>query len=139
MSSNPYSEYRAASVTGRSALELTIMIFDGLERFLEQAKDRAKECDSDGAQNLLRKARRIVLHLIPLVNDTDGGEAAARLRSLYFFCLEKILKASFEDEFDEIDQALKVVRILQETWTELQTQERVSRPSGAVLQSTAVA
>ena len=73
---------------------------------------------------MLVKAQRIVTHLIPAVNEKDGGEAAAKLKGLYFFCLEKIVKANFNKSAEDVDEALRVIVILQETWHELQAQEQ---------------
>ena len=124
MSFNPYREYQAATVTGRSAVELVVMLFEGLVRFLEQAKERIQAKDIEGAHELLTKGRKIVMHLITTVNDREGGEAAQRLKALYLFCLEKIVMANFQKSTEEIDEALRVIVILQETWTELETRER---------------
>jgi len=127
MSFNPYREYQAAAVTGRSAVELVVMLFEGLVRFLEQAKGRIQAKDVEGAHELLSKARKIVMHLITTVNDRDGGEAAQRLKALYLFCVERIVMANFKKNSEHIDEALRVIVILQETWAELEARERPKR------------
>ena len=131
MGLNPYQAYQAASVTGRSTLELVIMLFEGLVKNLEKAKDRVRANDVEGAHILLVKAQRIVTHLIPTVNDEDGGEAAPKLKGLYFFCLEKLVTANFNKSVDDIDDALRVIVILQDTWGELHTQSRTQAQRAA--------
>ena len=130
MSFNPYQAYQAASVTGRSALELVIMLFEGLVKNLEAAKEHICAQDVEGAHVTLVKAQRIVTHLIPAVND-EGGEASAKLKGLYFFCLEKIVSANFKKSEQDIDDALRVIVILQDTWNELQTQKRAQARGAA--------
>ena len=128
MSLDPYREYQAAACTGRSAVELVIMLFEALVRFLEQGKERVEEEDVEGAHTALVKAQRIVMHLLSNVNEDDGGEAAQRLKGLYLFVLEKVVVANFQKSTKEIDEAMQVVQILQETWAELEAQERAQKP-----------
>ena len=133
MSVNPYQAYQAASVTGRSTLELVVMLFEGLTKNLEGAKLRILSQDVEGAYNLLVKAQRIVAYLIPTVDEERGGEAAERLKGLYFFCLEKIVTANFKKTIEDVDDALRVVAILQETWNDLQAQERSVAPEAVAV------
>ena len=139
MGCNPYREYHAASVTGKSSVELAIMVFDGLVSFLEQAKQRMQANDDEGSQRPLSRARTIVLHLIGLVNEEGDSLAVARLRGLYFFCLEKIITAGVNQSVSDVDQALRVLGTLQETWLELEARERTGKAPEPQLESTAVA
>jgi len=135
MSLDPYREYQAAACTGRSAVELVVMLFEALARFLEQGKERIEQEDVEGSHTALVKAQRIVVHLLSNVNEDDGGEAAQRLKGLYLFVLEKIVVANFRKSTKAIDEAMQVVLILQETWAELEAQERAHSPASAEAQA----
>ena len=120
---NPYEEYKRGSIAGKNELQVLVMLFDGMMKFLRQAKEAIRAKDIETSHEMLVKARRIVMHLLPTVNLESGGEAAAKLHSLYVFCFTKIAEANLKKSIADIDGVLGVVRILKETWAELEVQE----------------
>ena len=123
MFANPYEEYRRGNIAGKSQLQVVVMLFDGMLKFLEQAKEAIRAQDLELAHGLIAKARKIVTHLLPTVDLESGGEAAAKLYSLYVFCFTKMAEASLKKDVSDIDDVLGVLRTLRETWAELDAQE----------------
>jgi flagellin-specific chaperone FliS len=55
----------------------------------------------------------------------EGGEIASNLKNLYGFVLESLTKADISNNRDALNDAEKVVEILQGAWHEIQDVEKV--------------
>lgn len=135
LSKNPYEQYKAASVVGKSQLDLTIMLYDGAIRLLRQAGRKLEERQPTQANLLLVKAKRIILYLGTSLGP-QKNELADNLRRLYGFAYEKVGSANFKKDRNEIDEALTVLTRLREGWVELREQQMaaVQKPESPVSQ-----
>jgi flagellar protein FliS len=111
--------YRSTQVGSRSPVELVAMLYDGLVRFLTQARDglasgdlRAKRAGISGALGVLTELQNSL--------DMDkGGEMATRLQALYAYISSRIVEANLNRDIAGLDEALKLVQPLREAWTDI--------------------
>ena len=115
-------EYSEATVAGAGQLKLIIMLYEGAERFLRQARGNIERNEIEKAHINLTKAKRIVAHFLG-TNNPESGELGMNLHRLYLFLYEKIATANLQKSVEEADDALRILRKLLEGWRDLQQQE----------------
>ncbi|MFM9872201.1 MAG: flagellar export chaperone FliS [Fimbriimonadaceae bacterium] len=113
-------QYRKSSVDSASPLKLVVMLYDGALRFLNQAKVAMQQKDYERQNDQCKRAQDIISELMSCLDRERGGEIAESLMSLYVFTYDRIVQANIEDNELFIDQAMKVLGDLRESWAELE-------------------
>jgi len=111
-----------ASVSDR--IQVVTMLYNGAINFIGKAREKMDMGDSLGKTHNIKKTTAIVQELSGSVN-MEGGEIAANLKNLYGFVLESLTKADISNNRDALNDAEKVLEILQGAWHEIQHSERV--------------
>lgn len=117
-------EYRKNAVNGASPLELVVLLYDGAIKFCELAKVAMAANDRFAKNANLLKAQRIITELTSCLDLKQGGEIAQNLLSLYTFAYNQLVAANIEERPELIDQSVKVLASLRESWSELEQQTR---------------
>ena len=115
-------EYRKQAVNGASPLQLVIMLYDGALRFMEAGRHAIAARDIERQNTNLQKAQRIISELTSCLDMARGGEVAQNLFALYTFCYNQLVAANVEDRADLVDQAMKIMSELRESWVQLELQ-----------------
>lgn len=121
-------QYRKAAVSTASPLQLVIMLYDGALRFMQAAKNAMAEGDLQTQNDKLQKAQKIVAELTSCLDLEQGGEIAQNLFALYDFAYNRLVLANIEDRPDYVDQAMKVLSDLRESWVAVESQHRTGEP-----------
>lgn len=96
------------------------MLYDGALRFLNQAKVAIRQKDYERQNDQCKRAQDIISELMSCLDREKGGEIAENLMSLYVFAYDRIVQGNIEDSELYIDQAMKVLTDLRESWAELE-------------------
>lgn len=129
---NLYKEYRQTQITTASQANLILMMYEGAMRFTRQALDSLDAQDPAGMVRNIQKARDIVNELSLSLDISQGGEAAARLESLYQFTLSQLTLANIKTDRAPLEAVLRVLTPLTSAWqtvAEGQTEEAPLTPA----------
>lgn len=97
--------------------DLLVMLFDGAIRFAGQAKPKIASRDFEGSCKLLIKAQRIVIELMTsLQKDLLEPAVYQNLMGLYNFVYFRLVNANVKKDAAPVDEALKILVHLRETW-----------------------
>lgn len=96
------------------------MLYDGALRFLNQAKVAMRQKNYERQNDQCKRAQDIISELMSCLDREKGGEIASNLMSLYVFAYDRIVQGNLEDSEEYIDQAMKVLTDLRESWAELE-------------------
>lgn len=110
--------YRESAVLTAPPERLVVMLYDGAGRFLLQAASAMREGDVPVAHERLRRAERIVEHLLATL-DMSQGEIAERLEAIYAFCLRLLAEARMGQDAAKLDAVAELLGELRESWAEL--------------------
>ncbi len=110
---NPYLETRVMTA---SPEQLQLMLYDGVIRFCEQAREAIRDKQIEESFNLITKAQRIVMELASSMRDEIAPETCANMRRLYMFCYDRLVEANLKKNLKALDDALQVLRELRQTW-----------------------
>ena len=98
----PYQAYQKTSVGTSSQKQLVMMLFDGMNRFMNQAIKAIDDEDFEATHMALHKSGKILLELTSTLREDKGGEIARNLKSVYVFCYEQTVIANLKKDADLI-------------------------------------
>jgi flagellar protein FliS len=110
--------YRESAVLTAPPERLVVMLYDGARRFLFQAATAMRDGDVPTAHERLRRAERIVEHLLATL-DMSQGEVAQRLEAIYAFCLQLLSEGRMTQDPAKPDTVGELLGELREAWAEL--------------------
>ena len=128
---NNTSEYLKTRVLTASPEQLQLMLYDGAIRFCEQARQAIKNKEIEKKFHLLTRAENIVLELCKSMREDLAPETCSKMRALYMFCYEKLVMANMNKGLEPLDDALKVLRHMRETWVMLMGKLRAERTANS--------
>jgi flagellar protein FliS len=112
--------------------QLTLLLLDGAIRFADQAKGHLGASNFDGSYQCLSKAEQIVMELLNSLRPESAPELCRQQASLYLFVYQKLVEANMERDAARVDEALRVLQTLRETWLllmeRLQSEHGEERP-----------
>ena len=91
---NAMSSYKQTQFNTIGRADLTIMLYDGAIRFLEQAQEKIRERNMQDKGNLISRAIAILGELDASLNMQQGGEVAQNLHHLYLLSTKNLLMAN---------------------------------------------
>ena len=110
--------YREAAVLTASPVQLVVMLYDGVERFLRQAEIVMAEGNVTQANDRMQRAEAIIDELLATL-DKSAGQVAERLEGIYVFCKRLLMEARTERDAAKLEQVRNLMRPLRDSWNEL--------------------
>ena len=115
-SRNAANRYRSIQVKTAAPGKVLVMLYDGLIRFLGEAKTAIAENDRPRAGERLDRSHRIVSELLCCLKPEHAPELCEQLESVYNFCLDRIVRANLEWDIALIEEAINVLEPLRQAW-----------------------
>lgn len=111
-----YEAYQQNSVLTASPGELTLMLYNGCLKFLNQAKKAVQEKNIEAKHTNLSKAQNIISELIVTLNfDYD---IANDMRRLYDYMNRRLIEANIKNDTEIISEVEELVTEFRDTWKE---------------------
>ncbi|SCY86386.1 flagellar export chaperone FliS [Alkaliphilus peptidifermentans] len=113
---NPYNQYKENSIKTASPQELTLMLYNGAIKFINQSKIFIEEKNVSSANEALKRAQDIIEELN---NTLDMKyDISDRLRTIYTYILERLREANIKKDITPLNEAMEMVTELRDTWKE---------------------
>ncbi|HEX2730639.1 MAG TPA: flagellar export chaperone FliS [Polyangiaceae bacterium] len=116
MLQNAVAQYRKVQVQTISQGELLLALYDGLFRFLNEAKDCLDKGDANRARTLNSKSYAILSELSIALDPEIAPELCANLQALYSFCMDRIRGANRSGTSQPLAEVIRVLTPLREAW-----------------------
>jgi flagellar protein FliS len=113
-----YTKTQVSTTTSQK--ELIVMAYDGILRFLRQARGHIETNEFEQKHIMLCKARAVIEELAATLNREQGGQIATNLWNLYMFFLQKITEANFSNKVVHIDAILPPIQELRDGWAQME-------------------
>ena len=110
--------YREAAVLTASPVQLVVMLYDGVERFLRQAEVVMEEGGVAQAHDRMQRGEAIIDELLRTL-DKSAGQVAERLEAIYIFCKRLMMEARLERDATKLTKIRSLMGELRESWSEL--------------------
>lgn len=111
---NPYQQYKENSILTASPEELVLMLYNGIQRFIEEAKIAIDKKDFNKANESIQRAQDIITELM-LTLDMNY-EISKNLYSLYDYMMRRMVEANIKKDIDILDEVKGFAYDLKQTW-----------------------
>lgn len=112
------NQYQNTQVGTASPERILIMLYDGAINFTRIALEKMNKGDLAGKGRFVGKAQAIVSELMNTLNHEVGGEVARNLERLYVYIIDEYLKANIHNSPQALENNLRILGMLRETWVE---------------------
>ncbi|KXG76354.1 flagellar export chaperone FliS [Thermotalea metallivorans] len=113
---NPYAQYKQNTVMTAPPEELTLMLFEGMVKFINQSKLFMQEKKLDKASNANLRAQDIIAELNLTLN--MKYDISKNLRTLYDYMSRRLIEANLKKDVDILEEVLGLATELRDTWKE---------------------
>jgi flagellar protein FliS len=111
---NAYNQYKENSINTASPEELTLMLYNGLIKFIMRGIDSIEKNNKQDAHNNIIKAQNIVAEFI---NTLDMRyEISHDLKSIYEYLIDRLVQANIKKDKNILIEVLEFAKILRDTW-----------------------
>jgi flagellar secretion chaperone FliS len=114
--SNPYQAYENNQVLFAKGEELTLLLYKGAIKFIEQAKLALEKNDVPRANNRIIKAQNIISELMVTLN--MDIEISKSLLLLYDYFKQRLIDANIKKDAEVLNEVQGMLAELLGTWTE---------------------
>jgi flagellar protein FliS len=116
--------YKQVSVESRVATAdshtLIVLLFEGAEAAIHQAKFKMLDKDIPGKGNAISQAIQIVTNGLRASLDVKaGGELAERLAALYDYVAARLLWANLKNDEAALDECLSLLGEIHSAWSQI--------------------
>lgn len=113
---NAFNQYKQNSVYTSTPEELTLMLYNGLVKFIMQSQTSVAESNIEKAYNLLVRAQDIILYFRATLD--MKYEVSKGLDALYEYMYRRLVEANVRKDGVIIAEVLGIARELRDTWIE---------------------
>lgn len=111
-----YNQYKQNSVYTSSPEELTLMLYNGLIKFIMRAQNAILEKDIEKAANSIVRAQDIVLHFRETLD--MKYELSQGLDALYEYMFRRLVEANVRKDQEILGEILEMAKELRDTWAQ---------------------
>lgn len=116
VTANPYQQYQQSVINTSTPQELTLMLYNGLVKFLNLGIQAIDEKNMENAHNNIIKAQRIIEEFMSTLNmDYDISK---NLYSLYEYMNRRLIDANIKKDKEITEEVLGFAKELRDTWAQ---------------------
>lgn len=113
---NPYNQYKENNVMTASPENLTLQLYNGALKFVQQAKIYIDQKNVQSSHEAIMRAQAIIQELnITLDMKYDISH---NLRALYTYMMERLVDANIHKDKATLDEVVGMITELRDTWKE---------------------
>lgn len=124
-----FQDYQENQVMSAPPERLLILLLEGLNANIANAREAIETGDANRRRTNLRKGRDICTELISSLDYDIGGEIAMNLHRLYMFVNRQLVEADIKDSVKHLDDAIRILEILESGWREAVANVQAERAS----------
>ena len=128
---NAYNQYKENSINTASPEELTLMLYNGLIKFIMRGMDSIEKCNVQDAHNNIIRAQDIIKEFM---NTLDMNyELSQSLFSIYEYLLGRLVDANYAKDKEILEEVLGFAKVLRDTWEQAMriAKHQVKKPEAA--------
>lgn len=114
---NPYATYQNNSVTTSSPGELTLMLYNGCLKFIQQAKRAVESGQIEEKNTAIQKAQAIISEL--MITLDSSFSVAKEMLVLYEFANSRLVDGNIKNDPALFDEAAEIITEFRDTWKQV--------------------
>ena len=125
---NAAEAYRRQQILNAPPEQLTLMLYNGCLKFIEEGTAALTEKKYEAANESLQKAQRIISEFRLTLN--MEYEIAHQLLPLYNYIYDRLVEGNIKSDISKIDEAKGIVVELRDAWVEAMKKARAEKGDG---------
>ena len=125
---NAAEAYRRQQVLNAPPEQLTLMLYNGCLKFIEEGTQTLKEKNYEAANNSLQKAQRIISEFRLTLN--MDYEISHQLFPLYNYVYDRLVEGNMRSDVSKLDEAKGIITELRDAWVEAMKKARAEKGDG---------
>ncbi|PZX08251.1 flagellar protein FliS [Psychrobacillus insolitus] len=114
---NPYKAYQQNSVTQSTPGELTLMLYNGCLKFLNQAKKGIETNNIELKNTNIQKAQNILRELMVTLDMSQS--VSESMASLYDYMITQLIEANIKNDAVILDEVYGLTIEFRDTWKQV--------------------
>lgn len=111
---NSYNQYKENSILSAKPEELTLMLYNGLVKFIMRGKDAVEQNRMEEAHVSIVKAQNIISEFMRTLD--MKYEVSIGLELMYDYMLRRLIEANIRKDASILDEVLGYAKELRDTW-----------------------
>ena len=128
MAVNAAEQYRRQQILNAPAEQLTLMLYNGCLKFIDDGKAALEEKNFEEANIQLQKAQRIISEF-RLTLDMNY-DISHQLFMLYNYVYDRLVEGNIKGDMVQIDEARGIIAELRDAWVEAMKKARFEKGDG---------
>lgn len=116
LTNNGYNQYKSNSINTATPEELTLMLYNGLVKFLMQAQSAIDAKNIEKANNTIIKAQAIIVEFRSTLD--MNYEVSQNLELLYDYMYRQLTQANLKKDNSIVEEVLGMAKELRDTWAQ---------------------
>ena len=125
---NAAEQYRRQQILNAPTEQLTLMLYNGCLKFIDDGRAATVEKKYEEANILLQKAQRIISEFRLTLN--MDYEISHQLFTLYNYIYDRLVEGNIKSDLAQIDEARGIVSELRDAWLEAMKKARFEKGDG---------
>lgn len=114
---NPYAAYQNNSINTSTPGELTLMLYNGCLKFIEQAKRALEDGKLEDKNTAIQKAQTIISELMLTLD--QSVPVAGNMLILYEFANSRLMDGNIKNDAALFDEASGIIKEFRDTWKQV--------------------
>lgn len=125
---NAAEQYRQQQLMNAPPEQLTLMLYNGCLRFIEDGLIAVREKRHEDANTFLQKAQRIISEFRLTLN--MDYEISHQLMPLYNYVYDRLVEGNIRSKTEPIEEAKTIITELRDAWVGAMRKARIERGQG---------
>ena len=125
---NAAEAYRQQRILNAPPEHLTLILYNGCLRFIDDGREALEKKDYENANNTLQKAQRIISEFRLTLN--FDYEISHQLLPIYNYIYDRLVEGNIKSDLSQIDEAKGLVTELRDAWVDAMKKARIEKGEG---------
>lgn len=122
MVNNAAEAYKRQQIMTATPEALTLMLYNGCLKFMNEGKDAVEAKQYENANNLLQRAQQIISEFRITLN--MDYEISHQLLPLYNYCYDRLVEGNIKSDTAMIQEAIDIIKELRDAWAQAMKKAR---------------
>ena len=127
---NAAEEYRRQQVLNAPPEQLTLMLYNGCLKFIDEGITAIEEKKYEDANTFFQKAQRIISEFRLTLN--MDYEISHQLLPLYNYVYDRLVEGNIKSDTAPIKEAREIISELRDAWFEAMKKARIEKAKGGM-------
>ena len=125
---NAAEAYRRQQILNAPPEQLTLMLYNGCLKFIDEGTNSLREKNYEAANNSLQKAQRIISEFRLTLN--MEYDISNQLLMLYNYVYDRLVEGNIRTDFEKLEEAKGIIVELRDAWAEAMKKARAEKGDG---------